>query len=364
MANDESCSELLQSQAHVWNQTFNFINSASLKCAVELGIPDAIHSHGKPMTLPELVRALPINPSKAHCIYRLMRVLVHSGFFVQQKVGGHEQENGGYSLTPASRLLLKDEPLNARAFLLIVIDPIITKPWHFLSDWFQNDDPTAFNTAHGKGFWDYHAQEPRIGKFFDEAMASDSRLITNVLIKECKETFEGLTSVVDVGGGTGTVAGAIAKTFPHLKCTVFDLPHVIADLQGSENLDFVGGDMFEAIPPANAILLKWILHDWSDEECVKILKRCKEAIPSKDKGGKVIIIDIIMEKEKADDESIEAQLSFDMLMMVLLTGQERNEKEWEKLFLAAGFSHYKTTSVLGLRSLIEVCTEVVVLNFV
>uniref|UniRef100_A0A5B7BY72 Putative trans-resveratrol di-O-methyltransferase n=1 Tax=Davidia involucrata TaxID=16924 RepID=A0A5B7BY72_DAVIN len=353
MANDERGAELLQAQAHIWNQTFNFINSASLKCAVELGIPDVIHNYGKPMTLPELVTALPINPSKARCIYRLMRVLVHSGFFAQQKSGGQEQE-GGYLLTPTSQLLLKDEPLNARAFLLVLLDPIMTKPWHFMSDWFQNDDPNAFSTAHGRSFWDYNAQEPRLGNFFNEAMASDSRLVTNVLIKESKEVFKGLTSLVDVGGGTGTMARAIAKTFPHLKCTVFDLPHVIADLQVSENLDVVGGDMFESIPPANAILLKSILHDWSDEECVKILKRCKEAIPSKDKGGKVIIIDMMMENEKADDESVEAQLFFDMEMMVLLTGQERNEKEWGELFSAAGFSHYKITPLLGLRSLIEV----------
>ena len=257
MANidDENYSELLKAQAHIWDQTFNFINSASLKCAVQLGIPDVIHNHGKPMTLSELVAALPINPSKSRCIYRLMRVLIHSHFFTLQKLGEDDQEEG-YSLTPTSRLLLKDEPLNVRTFLLVELDPILTKPWHFLSDWFQNNDVTAFETAHGRTFWDYNAYEPRLGSFFNEAMAGDSRLIANVLIHDCKQVFEGLTTLVDVGGGTGTVARAIAKTFPDLKCTVFDLPHVVADLQGSKNLDFVGGDMFETIPSANAILLK------------------------------------------------------------------------------------------------------------
>jgi len=65
-----------------------------------------------------------------------------------------------------------------------------------------------------------------------------------------------LESVVDVGGGTGTMAKAIANAFPHIDCTVFDLPHVVADLQGSQNLKFVGGDMFEWVPPADAVLLK------------------------------------------------------------------------------------------------------------
>lgn len=68
--------------------------------------------------------------------------------------------------------------------------------------------------------------------------------------------FEGVSSLVDVGGGTGKVAKAIADAFPNMKCTVFDLPHVVAGLQDTENLNYLGGDMFVAIPPAGAILLK------------------------------------------------------------------------------------------------------------
>ena len=74
------------------------------------------------------------------------------------------------------------------------------------------------------------------------------------------------------------------------------------------------------------------------------LERCREAIPSKEKGGKVITIDMIMMKnQKGDCKSRETQLFFDMLMMVLVMGREREEKEWKKLFLDAGFSHYKNT---------------------
>ncbi|CAK9139289.1 unnamed protein product [Ilex paraguariensis] len=98
----------------------------------------------------------------------------------------------------------------------------------------------------------------------------------------------------------------------------------------------------------------WILHDWSDEESLRILKKCREAIPSNDKGGKVIIIDMIVQNQKEDDESIETQLFFDMLVMILYPGRERNEKEWAKLFFDVGFSGYKITPSLGLRSVIEV----------
>ncbi|KAK1568277.1 hypothetical protein Q3G72_022528 [Acer saccharum] len=348
--------ELLEAQAHAWNHIFNFINSGSLKCAIQLGIPDVIHKHSKPMTLTKLVSALPIHPSKSGCVYRLMRMLIHSGFFALEKVPENDdQEQEGYVLTNASKILLKDCPLSVTPFLLAMLDPILLKPWDCFSTWFGNDDSTPFKTAHGMTFWEHAGHEPKLNHFFNEAMASDARLATSVVIHKCKDVFKGLETLVDVGGGTGTVSKAIAKAFPNLECIDFDLPHVVANLKDDGNLKYVGGDMFEAIPPADAILLKWILHDWNDEECVKILKKCKEAITSNGgKTGKVIIIDMMMENKKGNEESIETQLFFDMLMMVLATGKERDEKEWVMLFQEAGFTDYKITPILGLRSLIEV----------
>ncbi|CAK9142731.1 unnamed protein product [Ilex paraguariensis] len=245
------------------------------------------------MTLYELVDAIPIHHTKAQFIYHLMRILIHSGFFVRQKILESDEE-GGY--LPTLGLMLKDEPFSVTPLLLAMLDLIMTKPWHH-------------------------------------------------------EVFEGFNSRMDVGGGTGTIAKAIVNAFAHLKCIMFDLPHVVVDLKGTKNFSYDGGD---TIPPADVVLLKWILHDWSDEESLSILKKCREAIPSKDKGGKVVIIGMIVQNKKGDDESIETQLFFDMLMMILVTSRERNEKEWEKLFFDACFSDYKITLALGLRSVIEV----------
>ncbi|XP_052290826.1 probable O-methyltransferase 3 [Citrus sinensis] len=273
--NAASSSELLKAQAQVWNCTFNNVNSMSLKCAVELGIADIIHSHGQPTTLSQIASALNIKPNKVECIQSVMRILVHSGFFAQQK-------DDEYFLTPASRLLLKDTPLKAAPFVDLVADPLYTTAFHCLGTWLQNDDPSLFETAHGKKVWDRVADEPKFKSLFYDLMITDSELIAGIVIKDCKEVFEGLKSLIDVAGGTGTLARAIATAFPDIKCTVFDLPHVVDNLQGTnDNLDFVGGNMFEAIPQANAVLLKWILHNWNDEESVKLLKKCKEAIPIK-----------------------------------------------------------------------------------
>ncbi|KAK9074409.1 hypothetical protein SSX86_007007 [Deinandra increscens subsp. villosa] len=356
---DEQSRCLLDSQAHIWSQIFSFINSMSLKCAIQLEIPDIINRHGAPMLLSELVEALPINKEKSHSLYRLMRILVHSGFFVKQSVsrtGGNDEEEGeGYLLTPASRLLLTDEPLSMRPFVLSMLDPILTDPWQHMSTWFQNDDIHPFQTTYGtKTVFDFASRDPMLNQSLNEAMATDARLVANVILKHCGGVFEGLNSLVDVGGGTGSLAKSIAEAFPNINCICFDLPHVVKGLDGTKNFSYVGGNMFEAIPKTNAVLMKWILHDWNDEECITILKRCKEAIPSKGNGGKLIIIEMVVMNDEAGNKTLETQLRCDMMMMTLGTGKERTEKEWAKLFSDACFSGYKITPLLGFKSLIEV----------
>ncbi|CAL2246689.1 unnamed protein product [Prunus armeniaca] len=220
---------------------------------------------------------------------RLMRILVHSNFFAQdeqvqlpllpnnnnnnenivhQDLDDEAEEKAVvvYSLTPASRLLLKEGPLSTTQFLLMILDPVVTDPFHLMGTWCQmnnhgsHDHPASpFEMAHGRPFWGLAAQQPKFGSLFNEAMEADSQLIARAVVEECEGVFEGLNSLVDVGGGTGTMAKAIAKAFPNINCTVFDQPHVVANLQGTHNLDFVGGDMFEKIPPANAIFLKVII---------------------------------------------------------------------------------------------------------
>ncbi|OWM91173.1 hypothetical protein CDL15_Pgr000116 [Punica granatum] len=250
-----------------------------------------------------------------------------------------------------------------------MVDPALVGPWHCLGDWFtetsssnnSNSDSnsnskqspsTPFEAAHGVDLWGYERQDPSFNNTFNLAMASDSGMM-NLVIGECREVFEGLRSLVDVGGGTGTVARIITRAFPGLKCTVLDLPHVVEGLENCESLKFVGGDMFEAVPSADAVLLKLMLHAWRDEDCVKVLKKCREAIGGRNGKGKVIIIDIVI-SDNDDGESTSTKLYFDLLMMTVARGRERTEKEWEQNFLEAGFRRFKIRPTFGLRSLIEV----------
>lgn len=75
--------------------------------------------------------------------------------------------------------------------------------------------------------WDYGGNEPTFNYLFNEAMASDARLVASVLVTNCKGVFDGVKSLVDVGGGTGTGDKDIVDAFPHMQCTVLDRPHGI-----------------------------------------------------------------------------------------------------------------------------------------
>ncbi|CAI0557794.1 unnamed protein product [Linum tenue] len=331
----------------------------ALKSAVELGIPDAIHTHGnnRPMPLTELAAALGIEPERKTYLHRLMRLLVHSGFFFA--VG---EEEPAYALTPSSKLLVKDNPNCLSSFVKLVPRPEYVTPCYVVGGWKGGDataSSSAFERAYGMPFWEYTDRNAGFNALFNDAMAEDSGMMNLVVGDCCGAVFRGVESLVDVGGGTGTFARIIVAAFPGIRCKVLELPQVIGRLASGRNssgkLEFVEGDMFQCVPSAGAVLLRMILHDWKDEECVKILKKCKDAISSKGEGGKVIIIDIVMdEKKEVDHELVQTKLNFDMVMMFMLNGKERTEKEWERLFLEAGFQRYKITHLFGFRSLIEV----------
>ncbi|EMS45261.1 O-methyltransferase ZRP4 [Triticum urartu] len=241
-----------------------------------------------------------------------------------------------------------------------MVDPNLTAPFSGMSAWFMDDEQprSFFEMHHGEDMWDMAAREAALSRTIGDGMTDDSRFVVEVLLREgrARDVFSGVRSMVDVGGGTGTIAKAIAAAFPHVECSVLDLPHVVAEAPAGGEVRFIEGDMFEHIPPADAVLLKSVMHDWRDDECVKILRRCKEAIPSREAGGKVIIINMVVGFEKSKGNSTkkeEAQALYDLFLMVF-EGGEREEHEWEKIFLEAGFSGYSIIPMLGIRSIIEV----------
>ncbi|KQK05395.1 O-methyltransferase ZRP4 isoform X2 [Brachypodium distachyon] len=347
---------LLDAELELWTTTFSYIKSMALKSALDLKLADAIHSHGGAATLPQIITKVDIHPSKIPCLRRLMRTLTASGVFTLQQHNAKTPANEPtYTLTPSTQLLVSSRPRNLASIMAMLLNPALVIPFLEIGSWFRHPmpDPCIFSHTHGEALWDMAGRDPWFDALINDGMVSDSRFIMDVAVKECGQVFEGVGSLVDVGGGLGAASQVISKAFPRLECSVMDLAHVVARAPSGSGVKYVAGDMFESVPPADAVFLKWVLHDWGDDECVKILKNCKKAIPSRENGGKVIIFDIVVGVGQSAVKHQEMHALFDLYIM-LVNGIERDEQEWEKIFLEAGFSGYKIMPVLGFRSIIEV----------
>ncbi|MED6208365.1 Isoflavone 7-O-methyltransferase [Stylosanthes scabra] len=171
--------------------------------------------------------------------------------------GKQEKEKEAFALTTASELLIKgSENPCMNPMVELGTDPTLSVSFHHINKWFYDENRTLFEIALGKPLREFLDKNPTHMSLFNEAMASDSQMM-KLALKDHNMAFQGLESIVDVGGGNGTTAQIIGENFPELKFIVFDLPHVVIGLQSSNNnLSFVGGDMFESIPKADAILLK------------------------------------------------------------------------------------------------------------
>nr|CAB3489597.1 unnamed protein product [Digitaria exilis] len=215
---------MLDAQLDLWHNTFAFIKSMAFKCALELRIADAIHNHGGTATLTQIASQAKIHPSKIPCLCRLMRVLTVTGIFSIDK-NPTEEGDRVYGLTPASRLLAG--PQNLAPTLKLILHSTFVSPFLGLGTWLEHKlpDVALFEMAHGKGVWDVITHDATISQLFNAAMVADSRFLMDIAIKECGYVFQGISSLIDVAGGHGAAAQAIAKAFPHIDCSVLDLEH-------------------------------------------------------------------------------------------------------------------------------------------
>ena len=128
-----------------------------------------------------------------------------------------------------------------------------------------------------------------------------------------------------------------------LRGVIFDLPTVVpharAEIERAglqDRLSAVAGDFFEAVPEADLYLLRYILHDWDDESCIRILRNLRRALRA---GGRVLILETVI----GDIGESPAPPSMDINMMVVLGGRERRVPEFEVLLGVAGFRLVKST---------------------
>ncbi|EES14090.1 acetylserotonin O-methyltransferase 3 [Sorghum bicolor] len=354
--------DLLVALSELQTHVLSYIKSMALKCAVDLSIHDTIHRHGGAATLADIAADAKIHPAKVPDLQRVMELLAATGIFTAT---ASKKDDGSaetvYGLTTACRFLVGHR--NLSPMVPFLVSPLVVSSFFSLSDWLRKEPAAAgaggagslFELAHGCSHREMAKQDAAFSSVVNDSMAADSQLFLEVVIMDKGRIFRGLSSLVDVGGGHGAAAQVIARAFPRIKCMVLDLPHVVNEATASDgNMHFIAGDMFESIPPADAVLLKNILHEWGDENCVKILQRCKQAIPSRTAGGKVIIIEMVRGSSQGDSKINEMEVIRNMFMLCI-NGVERDINEWKKIFSDAGFSDdYKIMPVLGPFSVIEI----------
>jgi hypothetical protein len=194
----------------------------------------------------------------------------------------------------------------------------------------------AFDNLHHQSIWKYYETHPEKGAIFNKAMAG----ITDAVVKNILPVydFSSLPTIVDVGGGNGAMLCGILKSVIHSKGIVFDYGDYVHDQAvqfiAKNNLQdrcsFMAGSFFDTVPAgASVYLMKSVLHDWDDENSIKILVNLKKAMPD---GSKLLIIEnVIAERNIPHPGNF-----MDINMMVMTGGRERTAAQWKTLVEKAG----------------------------
>ncbi|MED6217067.1 hypothetical protein PIB30_014270 [Stylosanthes scabra] len=212
-------------------------------------------------------------------------------------------------------------------------------------------DKGLFMKTHGMPIYEGIQSDPKWNQCFNKAMAN----ICTIEMKRILEKyngFGGISLLVDVGGGIGQSLNMIINKYPSIKGINFDLPQVILNAPTYQGIEQIAGDMFESVPKGDAILLKGVLHNWSEEDCLKILSNCYKSLPQ---NGKVIVVDFIMPEVIQTTEADKMVTSFDNLMF-LDSGRERTMKEFQGLCIKSGFSNFQVAcQALSALGIMEFC---------
>lgn len=314
---------------HVVELIFGRWRSQILYAGAALGVFDRLSAE-RATTAAELARALPADGA---LLYRLLRALASIGLL-------REQEGQAFMLTASGALLRADDPRSLRAMALLEEGPEHYAIWKHLPAMVRDGRQNAFVREFGAMAFDHARADKGYGDVFNQAMTSYSALQSQ-WAQEALAGFDfaEVATLCDVAGGHGHLMCAFLQAHAHLKGIVFDLPSVVGDrdrlwaprLGLADRCAYVGGDMFKAVPAADAYTLKLILHDWNDDECVVILSNLRRSVIGK---GHVFIVEHVV---SGPDQPHFAKL-FDIHMMCWGTGRERTEAEYASLLAKAGWT--------------------------
>jgi hypothetical protein len=323
-------------------QLIRMVCSAALSRAVcsiaELGVADQIEP-GSPQAVESLARG---TGTHERSLYRILRFLAGNRIFEEK---GHRQ----FDHTPLSQCLRSDAEgsFRAAARMLHRVYP----SWDGLHHSAITAE-SAFNKVFGQPLFDYVGTHPDVAPIFDAAMSAFHNHETAAMLEAYD--FSGVHCLADIGGGNGSLIGAVLQRYPKLRGLLFELSHVAGRARDSlkaygidSRCSVIEGDCFESLPGgADTYLFRHIVHDWTDEQSVQILNNCRKVIPQ---NGRLLIIEAVVPIGN-EPSSVK---DFDMLMMAVTGGIERTEEEYRLLFKQAGFQLSCITPTTSLVSVVE-----------
>ncbi len=322
------------------NLLMGSVLTQAVQTAAELGVADALAHCEKDSAA--LASELHVAPA---ALQRLLRTLASHGVFA-------ESAAGRFANSKLSEHLRSDHPQSLRGLALAYGDSAIWRAWEGLSAALR-DGGSAFEHVHKAPLFEHLKQHPTTARRFDAAMASSANMINDALTKSYDWNRCG--TIVDIGGGSGATLIRILSAAPRARGIVFDLPHAAATaarhIAGSpvaERCSSVAGDFFSWIPDAgDTYLLKHILHDWDDETCIRLLGRCRRALPPQ---ARLLVCERVL-----SNETNQRYAKLTDLVMLALTqnGRERTEPEYAALYHAAGFRLLETSPVADELSLMQ-----------
>lgn len=319
-------------QGKVLDLIFGRWRSQILYAGVKLGVFDTLQDETKDAAT--IAQELALN---ANLCYRLLRALGSLDLL-------REEDGRRFSITEAGRYLLSDHPQTLRGVTLLEEGPEHYALWKHLPNMIRDGVQNAFVREFGRMAFEHAIVDPSYARVFDEAMSSYSSSQTTWALQALQEyDFSNVSHLCDVAGGHGHLLCGFLAKYPHLRGTVLERPEVIADparlwatrLGLSERCEYVPGNMFEEVPPADTYMMKLILHDWNDEECVQILRSIHRSAAE---NGRVFIIEHLITEPAVPHF---AKL-FDIHMMCWGTGRERTPAEYAALLKRSGWAFRQT----------------------
>jgi O-methyltransferase domain len=312
--------------------------AGTISCLAQLGIPDLLE--GGPKFANELATQIGVNPDR---LYRLMRATACVGVL-------SEGYDGKFSQTPLSAVLCKNARPSLRGLAIMGGREWHQRGWGRL-EYCVRTGKQALDEIYGMPTFEYLKHHPEEAEIFDEAMTGLSTIDSPAVADAYN--FDGIHSIVDIAGGRGLLLATLLERNPHLRGTLYEMPHVLEGAKTGalksmmDRCTLASGDMFSSVPAGtDAYIMKHIIHDWPDEQCIQLLKACRKGV---NPGGKLLVVDCVIQPGNEFSPS----KFLDVQMLIFPSGRERTESEFRELLSASGWKLNRIIPTRAMDSIVE-----------